>query len=477
MSVDPPTAQPIEQALADTLPLRRADRRWGLLDFIWVQSGLAIATWAFLFGGLTANYVGFWDGLWTMLLGNSIGVTLMLFGSALGTSKWGAEHYVIQRSIYGPIGVLVVLLVVAVPAGVGWTAILAVMVGKATTQVISELGSQPIAAPSLIEIPIGLLALAAGWLILMKGDRGLRLLNRFVAPALIVMSAVLLWAIFTQKTLMEIAAAPPLTPLGDRRSNLMLAIELNIACGMSWWSLAGNMARSAHTPRVAMWGSFIGYVPVGVLAQMVGLTAALVMGNPDPTKWMLPIVGPVLGIALLVLIGFANLTSLAGVVYGIVQPCIQHLGPRVQRLGWARATLIFVALCAVCVFFTTTKLYDYFFSFVAWLQAALVGLIGITIADYIMLRKERLSLAALYDVETTGTYSYWHRVNYVALLAFAVGAVVYVSLLNPMTLASAWIFKYISASIPAVLASMVTHVVLTRLIVIPAGKGGYSREV
>ena len=64
-----------------------------------------------------------------------------------------------------------------------------------------------------------------------------------------------------------------------------------------------------------------------------------------------------------------------------------------------------------------------------------------------------------------------------ALVAIAMGAVVYVMLLNPTTLESAKIFKYTSASIPALLASMVTHVVLTRLIVIPAGKGGYSREV
>ena len=134
-------------------------------------------------------------------------------------------------------------------------------------------------------------------------------------------------------------------------------------------------------------------------------------------------------------------------------------------------------ICGVGVFFMSARLYDYFFSFVAWLQALLVGLVGVTIADYIWLRKCRLNLAALYEVDATGAYYFWHRVNYSALVSLAVGAVVYVLLLNPMTRESAKIFKYTSASIPALLASMVTHVVLTRLIVIPAGKGGYSREV
>jgi NCS1 family nucleobase:cation symporter-1 len=102
-------AQATDCDLADTLLLRRSDRQWGLLDFVWIQSGLAIATWAFLIGGVTASYVGFWDGMWTMVLGNFIGATLMLGGSAIPTCKCGTEHHIFHRSIYGPAGVLVVL--------------------------------------------------------------------------------------------------------------------------------------------------------------------------------------------------------------------------------------------------------------------------------------------------------------------------------------------------------------------------------
>lgn len=462
-----------DRALADTLPLRREDRQWSFLDFVWVQSGLAIATWAFLIGGVTATYVGFWDGLWTMLLGNCIGAIFMLYASALPSSKWGTEHYVLHRSIYGPVGVLGVLVVVSVLPVIGWTTILAVMFGKAAGEVMAGLTDMPTQASSLRITMIALGALAVSWLVLANGQRGLRILNRFVAPGLIVMTVVLMAAIFSEKTISQIAAAAPLAALDSRTSNLMLAIELNIAVGMSWWSLAANVGRSARTQRIAMWGSFIGYVPVGVLAQMVGLTAALVMGSSDPTQWMLPIVGRFLSVVLLAFICFANLTSIAGMAYANVQTFAQHLGTRVQQFGWAKTAAVFLGICGICVFFTETALYDRFFVFVACTQAVVVGAIGVTLADYLLLRRRHISLSALYNVEENSPYGYWRGTNYAALLSLLVGSLVYVLIFNPVTFGFAPVFPYVGASIPALVATMGTHLALTRWVVIPAGKGTY----
>jgi nucleobase:cation symporter-1, NCS1 family len=230
-----------------------------------------------------------------------------------------------------------------------------------------------------------------------------------------------------------------------------------------------------RTQRAAMWGSMIGYVPVCVLAQAVGLAAALVMGSPDPTEWMLPIAGPLLSIVLLAFICFANLTSMSGVVYAIIQSFVQHLGPRVQAIGWSRIAGLYLALCAAFVFFTETLLYDRFFVFLAWVQAVLVGLIGITLADYLLLRGRQISLFALYDLSAGSPYWYWRGINFSALAALFVSFVVYVLILNPVSLKSAAIFSYVSASIPALLVAVVTHVALTRWLVIPASKGGYPR--
>ena len=86
----------------------------------------------------------------------------------------------------------------------------------------------------------------------------------------------------------------------------MLAVELNVACGISWGALAANLGRYATTQRAAVWGSLIAYVPVNVLAATVGLTSALALGSADPVTWMVPMVGPVAGVFLLVLLGVAE---------------------------------------------------------------------------------------------------------------------------------------------------------------------------
>ncbi|WP_330629302.1 cytosine permease [Thioclava sp. FTW29] len=460
-------------AMRDCLPVLAEDRSWGLLDFVWVQSGLAIATWAFLFGGVTALFVGFYDGLWTMLVGNILGAVVMMMASAIMTCKWGTEHFVMQRAIYGAIGVLVLAIGLIAPFILGWTTILALMFGRASTQVISYIGGTDLSGNTTVITGFAFAALAFAWLIVAKGDKAVRLLNRFVAPGLIVMSAILFAMIFTQHSWAEIVAAAPIDPAASHATNLMLAIELNIAAGAGWWCAVGNIARGARTQRSATWGSFIGLVPVAVLAQMVGLTAALVMGDSDPTVWMLPIVGPAVGAVLLAFLAFANLTSMSSFVFSGAQTFTQHLGSWTQRIGWTALTGAMFAICALLILFTASELYDRFFVFVAWTQAVLISAIGIVIADYYILRRQWVDLEALYTTGPQGRYHFWAGINPAPLVALAAGIATYAALFDPYALVGNAVFTAFSASIPAFMAAFLCHLLLSVLWVIPAGKGGY----
>lgn len=62
-------------------------------------------------------------------------------------------------------------------------------------------------------------------------------------------------------------------------------------------------------------------------------------------------------------------------------------------------------------------------AFVNTLGATLAPLYGILIVDYYLVRKEKLHLAALYDMSEHGEYYYQHGWNQSALVAFMVGAV------------------------------------------------------
>jgi NCS1 family nucleobase:cation symporter-1 len=466
---------PVDEALAETLPLTRAERRWTFLDVLSVQSGLAIATWAFLFGGTTAQYVGFRDGVLTMLAGNTIGVVILLLALVLPSSKWGTEFFVHQRSVYGPVGALGFVLVVVVALVFAWAAILATMIGKSAVEIMRIAVSSATTDFSWLQSIVAVSMLALAWAILIRGSASVRLLNRFAAPGLLVLCVWLMYALFSRVTLDTLLAAPAIAPNADRATNIMLAVELHIASGISWGSLAANLGRYAHTQRAVVWGSLIAYVPVYVVAATVGLISALVLGSADPVSWMIPITGPVAGVLLLVLLAVANLSSLVGMVQGNCQTLIQHFGARLQKLGWPRFTLVFFTGVAAMILFASDTLYNRFYTLIAFSEAILAPMCGIALADRLM-RRNHVDLRALYDGTSSSAYAYWGRVNWAALVALSAGAAVYLALLNPLAMTGTPLFTRISASVPAVVVAFVAHVLLTRVIVIRAGKGAYPQS-
>lgn len=474
MSAAPRTVAPVDDALAETLPLTRAERRWSFLDVLSVKSGLAIATWAFLFGGTTAQYVGFRDGVLAMLAGNTIGVVILLLALVLPSSKWGTEFFVHQRSVYGPIGALAFVLVVVVAVVFAWAAILSTMIGKSAVAILQLAAPSASASAAAIQLAVSVVMLAIAWLILIRGSASVRVLNRLAAPGLLLLCAWLMVALFSTVPLATLLAAPPIAPHPDRATNIMLVVELHIAGGISWGSLAANLGRYAHTQRAVVWGSLIAYVPVYVIAASVGLISALSLGSADPVSWMIPITGPVAGALLLLLLGLANLSSLVGMVQGNCQTLIQHFGPRLQRLGWPRFTLFFFTGVALMVLLASDALYDRFYTLVAFSEAILAPLCGVALADRLVLRRNRLDLRALYDGTTRGAYAYWGRVNWAAFAALLSGSAVYLSLLNPLAMTGSALFTRVSASVPAVVTAFMMHVLLTQLIVMRAGKGAYG---
>ncbi len=466
-----------DQALAETLPLMRSERSWSFVDVVSVKSGLAIATWAFLFGGATAQLVGFWDGVFAMLFGETIGVVLLLVAMVLPSSKWGTELFVHQRSVYGTVGVMAFVLIVVVGLLFAWASVLATMIGKASVEIVRAVfGVLPISV-ELFTSTVSLLVLALGWGVIASGSRGVRVLNRVAAPALLALTGWLLIAVFRHVPLATLAAAPPVAASGDRAMDIMLAVELHIAGGLSWAGLAANLGRYAHTQRSVVWGSMISYVLVSCLASTAGLASALTLASADPVEWMVPIVGPLAGVLLLVLLALANLSSLVGMLQGNCQTLVQHLGPRLQRLGWTQYTLLVSIGAAITTLLATDTLYDRFFVFVSYSQAVMVPMAGIAFADRVWLRRNQVDVRALYHDGEGTAYRYWRRVNPVAFVSLFVGGAVYLGLFDPIALTGSAVFLHLSASVPAFVAAGASHVLLTRALVIPAGKGGYAGRV
>ncbi|MBZ5710722.1 purine-cytosine permease family protein [Nannocystis pusilla] len=457
------------EATFGTWPVLRVERVWGFGDFLWVSVGLAIATWAFLSGGATAALVGFRDGVAATILGNAVGVALALLAGAVPCQRYGVEQYTLLRSVFGARGSALLVFTIILIDVLGWSGVLAVMFGRAAVQVGNAVLGASWEPNGWAVTGLGLLALALAWWMFAGGPWAIRALNRIISPALAVLTLVMFALLLTATRWETLLGAPPLAPAeGGPWLNFMLAVELNIGVGISWWPVIGNLARLTRDPRTALWAAFLGLFPATVVAQVVGLVAALALGSADPTAWMIPLGGVGLGLTALVFIAVANLTSLTSIAYGTCV-ALRQSSASLARLDWRRlGALFFAAASALC--FAPALLYDHFLAFVTWTGAALAALSGTILADYYVLRRQQIALRGLYIVGPASLYHYWRGYQLAAFLATGLGLLAYVALYDPQTLAHAPLFMWLTASGPAVIVAGVSRLLMAPIMDRRAGR-------
>ena len=164
-------------------------------------------------------------------------------------------------------------------------------------------------------------------------------------------------------------ALPPLDPPFDNKTaNFIIAIEVNIAAGMSWWPYLGNLARLTRNERVATWPNLVGIFGAAVLGEIVGLLAAVALGNSDPTIWMAQIGGIFIGIVALAFVAFANITSMANILYTSLIGLRQVGTAGIRALRWETLAFLFCVVPLLLVVFAP-GVYDGFFKFLVWTSA------------------------------------------------------------------------------------------------------------
>ncbi|MGB7417784.1 MAG: hypothetical protein WA918_01255, partial [Erythrobacter sp.] len=410
----------VEAALAETLPLLPEERSWSFRDMLAVKSGLSIATWGFLFGGATGQLVGFVDGVIALLCGTALGLGILFFALLLPVYRNGCESFVFLRSAFGPIGASLL----AVPLVLGvvpfWTAILSTMAGAATEEVLIGLDLFDVDSDLPLAAAMSFVVLGASFLLAVRGSNTLRLVNLAIVPLLVLLSSGLLVAVFAQSGWSAILAAEPPAMPWDRATRLMIAVELNIVAALSWFGLVGNLMRYGTSARAATWGMWIGLVPVSLLPGVAGLASSLALGSADPVQWMTPLVGPVLGLAMLLVLILANLSSIVGMLQGNVATIIHNFGAPIRRFGFAGAVAMFCLMSALIIWLATEDLYTRFYSIVAFYGAIFAACVGVLLADRLVLRRSQVDLAGLHS-SSGGPYRFWFGMNPAALVALLAG--------------------------------------------------------
>jgi len=81
----------------------------------------------------------------------------------------------------------------------------------------------------------------------------------------------------------------------------------------------------------------------------------------------------------------------------------------------------------------------------------------------------------LYDDSSESSYAYWAGFNPAAVVAMIAGFFTYIYLLNPLTYASHSPYQYLTASLPTAVVGGLVYLIVTRIFVLPAKRGGYQK--
>jgi NCS1 family nucleobase:cation symporter-1 len=250
----------------------------------------------------------------------------------------------------------------------------------------------------------------------------------------------------------------------------VLAFDTGIGFGLSWYWLMGSLTRITTTQRVAVGGYYWGTFLPSCAAIFIGMWTGYAIGETDPTKWMVDLAGPVLGIIALIFIIFANISSGAVMIYTGVVALRQFKWAR----RWSWSMLVFlVALPALLTMLAQDTIYTRMGMVMAVWNILFIPMAVTVFLDYHVFRKQHLDLKALYDTSPSGPYYFWKGWNPAFLVTLALGALFYLTLNDPIHLDPHWYFKYASASLPTYAFCCILYYALTKYWIIPKGWGGY----
>ena len=457
-------------------PLLPGERVWGLWGFAYANSAVAVATWVFLIGGATALFVGPAQGIAAIIIGNLLGVILAAASTCLPCGKYGVEQFTFLRSMFGANGSRLVYFLSVVLLTLGWLAVLGLMCGRALDNLETLVQQAPPDGDGPWVSGGALLAITLAALVAIRGPDMIRRLSAVIAPSLILIMLALMYFISRNHSLAELLAMPALqAPFADPRVNFMIAVEINIAAGFSWWPYIGNLSRLCSNQRTAFWPNLVGIFGAASLGETVSLFAASTLGSSDPTTWMRMAGGMTFGVIALAFLALANLTGMVNILYTAVIGLRQLAGERLRSVRWGVLVALF-CLIPVVIVLCFPGIYDGFFIFLVWTSALNSALAGIGIADYFFLRRQRLDLRHLYAASGQSPVRFWRGVNPIALLALLAGFAIYVVVFNPQTLAHTTFFTFATASLPSCLLAGLVHYGLTRLLAPRRGWGGYPKR-
>jgi NCS1 family nucleobase:cation symporter-1 len=414
----------------DLAPTPLARRTWTTYNIaaLWIGMSVVITTYT-LASGLMSQGMTWWQAMVTILLGNSIVLVPMVLNAHAGT-KYGISFPVLCRASFGVRGANVAAVLRAIVA-CGWFGIQTWIGALALHALLSAAWSGWATLPGALPI-----AFAIFWgiqvLIILKGTEGIKILESWSAPLLLVGGAILLWwGVRNGGGLTTVLNRSQALQTGNTPFWALFPAALTANVGY-WATLSLNIpdfTRYARSQRSQVLGQALGLPTTMTAFAFIGVAVTsatiVIFGQPiwDPVVLVSRIGGAAVIIFAALVVLAAQLTT--NMAANVVSPSndFSNLSPR--RISYVTGGLL---TAVIGILMMPWKLYAdaaaYIFTWLIGYSSLMGALGGILIADYWIVRRQQLSLADLFKVH--GRYTYRNGVNWraIAALVIAVAPVV-----------------------------------------------------
>ncbi|WP_443661763.1 putative hydroxymethylpyrimidine transporter CytX [Clostridium sp.] len=332
----------------------------GFWTFVFLWFGAAVSIAEIMTGGLIAP-LGFKVGIIVILVGHLIGTGILVLGGIIGTR----EKVPSMTSTNISFGVYSTYLfsILNILQLIGWTAIM-IKVAASSVNLISQ-SLWNVNNVLVYIVFIGLLTVL--WLYF--GNAGMKKLNITAVSLLFMLTLILGSIIFKDKTLLTKAATGGISFGG--------ALELSIVMPLSWLPLIADYTRFAKSEKAGAYGSFIGYFVGSSWMFIIGLGAAIVSKNSDPSVMML---AANLGIAALGIVVLSTVTTTFLDVYSAGVSFLNII----PKLGEKKIGIIMTVIGTLAAVIIPMENYE---NFLYAIGSVFAPLFAILITDYFIIKK------------------------------------------------------------------------------------------
>jgi len=451
------------------LPHERIYRSYGSL--LWTTAVLSTASWAYLigsalpaFGNTRLTIVGY-------VIGLLIGEVAVIFAIGIPCYRYGADAVDVAKASLGTRGA-VVLLIMVLGTCIASAYILIAMTARGIAR-LASIAAAPVAPLSetmVIFTALALLPLL--WYLTKRGPAAMERLSKIFASGLIMLAVVILAALVVKygaASLGRHGLPPRLVVTKDPLAQIAYGVEFGFDNALTLLPFLGSLTRLVRHKRHLVGPTLLGSALISAsVLSTVAAFGADAFADADPTSWIIKLAGPGWGSAIVGFVLIGNVGTLV-VLFYIASVALQQ-ARAVATLRW-EWVIALTLLPGVPFAFYTEWLLTRVMTLIAYNGMIFIGLAAVQIADFYILRRQRLQIAHLFARPHQGLYWYRGGVNWVAMAIIAEAASVYLALFDPVSFRTDPHFRYIGAGIPALITACLTYFVVMRYVVARGAPG------